>query len=249
MTKKIKIIVPIPMDEAGVANRAAQIPPEMVGEGFEVVFEAVTWGAALGDSYYDALLMDMSVFEAGLRAEEEGFDAVCIDTVSDSGMYALRSRLSIPVVGPGQASLHTACMLGHKFSVITMWPQWFHFYRKTIGEYKLESRCASLRSINTRPDLAELLEGKEEVVFQKLEDESRKAIEEDGADVIVLGSTTMHQSHAHLASVLPVPVINPGQVSFELCKMYLNLGLTHSKTAFAAPEQPNDAGVLARGNN
>ena len=77
----------------------------------------------------------------------------------------------------------------------------------------------------------------------------RKAIEEDGADVIVLGSTTMHQSHAYLANVLPVPVINPGQVAFELCKMYLNLGLTHSKTAFAAPEQPNDAGVLNRGNN
>jgi len=197
---------------------------------------------------HDEQMIDMAVFEAGLSAEDEGFDAVCIDTVSDSGMYALRSRLSIPVVGPGQASLHTACMLGHKFSVITMWPQWFALYRKTLSDYKLESRCASLRHINTRPDLAELLEGKEEVVFKALEEESFKAIEEDGADVIVLGSTTMHQSHAHLASVLPVPVINPGQVSFELCKMYLKLGLTQSKTAFPSPEAPNDAGVLARGN-
>ena len=78
----------------------------------------------LGDSYYDTMLMDMSVFEAGLKAEEEGFDAVCIDTVSDSGMYALRSKLNIPVVGPGQASFHIACCLGHKFSVITMWDEW-----------------------------------------------------------------------------------------------------------------------------
>ena len=72
MTKRIKIIVPIAMDEAGVANRAAQLPPEIIGEGFEVDFVAVTWGATLGDSYYDALLMDTSVFEAGLKAEEEG---------------------------------------------------------------------------------------------------------------------------------------------------------------------------------
>lgn len=249
MVKRIKIIVPIPMDEAGVANRASQISKEMAGEDFEVDFEAVTWGAALGDSYYDTMLMDMSVFEAGLKAEEEGYDAVCIDTVSDSGMYALRSRLSIPVVGPGQAAIHTACMLGHKFSIVTMWPEWFHLYRKILSEYKLESRCASLRSINTRPDLEELLEGKEEVVFQALEDEARKAIEEDGADVIVLGSTTMHQSHAHLASVLPVPVINPGQVSFELCKLFLGLGLSHSKTAFPSPEKPDDAGIFARGNH
>lgn len=247
MAKRIKIIVPIPMDEAGVANRAAQIPPAMIGDDYTAEFEAVTWGAALGDSYYDTMLMDMSVFEAGLKAEDEGYDAVCIDTVSDSGMYALRSRLNIPVIGPGQASMHMACMLGHKFTVITMWDEWFHLYWKTLKEYGLESRCASLRSVKTRPDLAELLEGKEEVIFRKLEEQSLKAIEEDGAHVIVLGSTTMHQSHSYLESVLPVPVINPGQVSFKLCQMMLELNLSHSKKAFPSPEMPNDAGVLARG--
>ena len=247
MAKRVKIIVPIPMDQEGVDNRASQLPAERIREGYEVEFVAVNWGAALGDSYYDTMLMDMSVFEAGLKAEEEGFDAVCIDTVSDSGLYALRSRLSIPVFGPGQAALHAACMLGHKFSVITMWDEWFHLYKKILSEYKLEARCASLRSIQTRPDLQELLEGKEEVIFKKLEAESLKAIEEDGADVIVLGSTTMHQSHGYLSGVLPVPVINPGQISYKLCEVFLELGLSHSKTAFPAPEMPNDAGILQRG--
>ena len=246
MARRIKIIVPIPMDQEGVANRASQLPAEMIRDGYAVEFVAVSWGAALGDSYYDTMLMDMSVFEAGLKAEEEGFDAVCIDTVSDSGLYALRSRLSIPVFGPGQAALHAACMLGHKFSVITMWDEWFHLYKKILTEYKLETRCASLRSIKTRPDLEELLAGKEDVIFQKLEDASRQAIEEDGADVIVLGSTTMHQSHAHLEGVLPVPVINPGQICYKFCEVFLELGLSHSKTAFPPPEMPNDEGVLSR---
>lgn len=247
MQKKVKVIVPIPMDEAGVANRASQLSDDMVAPGFDVEFVAVSWGAALGDSYYDTMLMDMSVFEAGLKAEDEGYDAVCIDTVSDSGMYALRSRLSIPVIGPGQAAIHAACMLGHRFSFITMWDEWFPLYRKILGEYKLESRCASLRSVNTRPDLAELLEGKEEVIFKKLEEQSLQAIEQDGADVIVLGSTTMHQSHGYLRDVLPVPVINPGQIAYKLCEVFLELGLTHSKTAFPSPEMPNDAGILSRG--
>ena len=246
MAKRVKIIVPIPMDQEGVDNRASQLPAERIREGYEVEFVAVIWGAALCDRFYDTMLMDMSVFEAGLIAEEEGVDAVCIDTVSDSGLYALSSRLSIPVFGPGQAALHAACMLGHKFSVITMWDEWFHLYKKILTEYKLESRCASLRSIKTRPDLEELLAGKEDVIFQKLEDASRQAIEEDGADVIVLGSTTMHQSHAHLESVLPVPVINPGQICYKFCEVFLELGLTHSKTAFPSPEMPNDEGVLSR---
>jgi allantoin racemase len=248
VNKKIKIIVPIPMDSEGVKNRASQLSGDMVRPGIDVEFVAVTWGAALGDSYYDTMLMDMSVFEAGLKAEDEGYDAVCIDTVSDSGLYALRSRLSIPVIGPGQAAMHTACMLGHRFSVITMWDEWFPLYRKILNEYKLEARCASLRSIKTRPDLEELLEGKEEVIFKKLEEESLKAIHDDGADVIVLGSTTMHQSHAYLSDVLPVPVINPGQVAYKLCEVFLELGLSHSKTAFPSPEMPNDAGILSRGN-
>jgi len=116
MTKRIKIIVPIPMDDAGVANRASQLPSALVRDGFEPVFEAVSWGAALGDSYHDMLLMDWTVFQAGVKAEEEGFDAICIDTVSDSGLSALRSRLSIPVLAPGQIAFHTAMSYGTPFT-------------------------------------------------------------------------------------------------------------------------------------
>jgi allantoin racemase len=234
------------MDVQTVANRRAQLSDQMIRPGYEVEFVAVKNGAALGDSYYDAALMDMFVIEAGLRAEHEGFAAVCIDTVSDSGLYALRSRLKIPVIGPGQAALHTACMLGHKFSIITMWDQWFHFYRKILAEYGLSARLASMRSIKTRPDLTELLAGKEEVVFAKLEAESLRAISEDGADVIVLGSTTMHQSHSYLSACLPVPVINPGLIMYKLCEIFLELGLTHSKRAFPPPEIPKDDDIFTR---
>ena len=51
--------------------------------------------ATLVDCYYEDLVFDMYIAEAGLRAEEEGYDAVIMDTVSDSGLYALRSRLTI----------------------------------------------------------------------------------------------------------------------------------------------------------
>jgi allantoin racemase len=243
VTRRIKVIVPIPMDEAGVANRAAQLPPAVVRDGFKPEFAAVPWGAALGDSYHDMLLMDWTVFQAGVNAEAEGYAAVLIDTVSDSGLRALRSRLSIPVVGPGEAAFHTAMMLGKRFTVLTMWPQWFPLYEKTLTEYGLWERVASLRSIDTRPDVTELLQGKEEVIFAKLKAEAEAAIEEDGADVIVLGSTTMHQSAGYLAANLPIPVINPGLVAYKQVETLLELGLTHSKKAFPAPEVPKDADI------
>lgn len=240
---RIKVIVPIPMDPAGVANRAAQLSPEVIAPGFQPEFAAVGWGAALGDSYHDMLLMDWTVFQAGIDAEAEGYAAVVIDTVSDSGLRALRSRLSIPVVGPGECAFQMAMMLGKSFTVLTMWDEWFPLYEKTLTEYGYWPRVASLRSIKTRPDVTELLEGKEEVVFGKLKEEAERAIEEDGADVIVLGSTTMHQSAAWLAENLPVPVINPGLVAYKQAELLVQLGLSHSKKAFPAPEVGNDAGI------
>ncbi len=241
--RRIKVIVPIPMDEAGVANRALQLPAEFVAPGFHPEFAAVKWGAALGDSYHDMLLMDWTVFQTGISAEDEGYAGVLIDTVSDSGLRALRSRLSIPVVGPGEAAFATAMMLGKRFTVLTMWEEWFPLYEKTLTEYGWRERLASLRSLDTRPDVTELLAGKEEVIFPKLREEAEAAIEEDGADVIVLGSTTMHQSAAYLASVLPVPVINPGQVAYKQLELLISLGLTHSKAAFPSPEVGKDADI------
>ncbi len=96
-------------------------------------------------------LADAFVLEAGITAETEGYDAVCINSMSDSGLSALRSRLTIPVVGPGQACFLTAAMLGHKFSVLTMWNRWKPLYRKVAVELGMHTRLASIESIEDAP--------------------------------------------------------------------------------------------------
>ena len=240
MSKRIKMIFPVPMSEATRPLVESQLPAELIRPDIEVSFVGAGQVLTLADSYYDMAIMELAVIQAGIQAEEEGFDAVCINTVSDSGLAALRSRLKIPVLAPGQSAFHVASMLGHKFSILTMWERWLPLYRKTLREYGLESRLASIRAIEVRPDTVELLTGKEDIVFAKLEEAALKAIREDGADVIVLGSTTMHQSHAYLASRLPVPVLNPGVVAYKMCELFLDLGLAHSKKAFPSPESLKD---------
>lgn len=241
MGKRVKMIFPVPMSEATRPMVESQLPPEFRRSDIDVSFVGAGSTITLADSYYDMAIMELAVIQAGIQAQEDGYDAVCINTVSDSGLAALRSRLSIPVLSPGQSAFHVASMLGHKFSIVTMWERWFPLYRKTLKEYGLESRVASIRAIEVRPDTVELLSGKEDIVFAKLEETALKAVEEDGADVIVLGSTTMHQSHAYLASKLPVPVLNPGVIAYKLCEMFLDLGLCHSKKAYPSPETLKDA--------
>ena len=179
----------------------------------------------------------MYVAEAGLRAEDEGFDAVVIDTMSDSGLWALRSRLTIPVFGPGLVTYCVGIMLGKRFSIVTMWDKWTPLYEKNLDLYRLREHCASIRAVNIPPDVEALFTGKEDEMFQTLTAEAQKAIDEDGADVILLGSTTMHQAGGYIAEHLSVPVINPGPVAIKMAETLVQLGLSHSKIAFPPPSE------------
>ena len=232
---RIKYIIPFPFDEEGIANRAAQIQRDVLGPDTEVECVPVRNSATLVDCYYEDLVFDMYITEAGLRAEEEGYDAVVMDTVSDSGMYALRSRLQIPVIGPGLVSYLVGMLLGHRFSIITMWDKWTHLYEKNLALYDLKQKCASIRAVNIPPDVEALFTGKEEEMFAKLTAEAQRAIDEDGAGVILLGSTTMHQAGDYMSEHLPAPVVNPGPVAIKLTEAIVQLGLTHSKVDFSSP--------------
>jgi Asp/Glu/hydantoin racemase len=201
-------------------------------------FRPVKAGPVNYSSHHDFVLADVANFEAGCRAQEEGFSAVCIDTMSDSGVAALRSVLDIPVFGPGKVSMLTALMLGERFSILTMASRWKPLYKKALDELGLHHKCASVRAIEVAPDNQALLAGKEEDVFPLLEAAARRAIEEDGADVLILGSTTMHQSHAWLSHRLPVPVINPGPLSYKMAEAALGLGLAQSRQAYPRPLHP-----------
>ncbi len=247
MSKRIKMIVPVPVPEAALAGFASQIPRHLLRPEIQVEFACAARGGATLDSLYEGTIADAFCLDAGARAEEEGFDAVCVNSMSDSGVAALRSRLAIPVVGTAQATYHLACQLGKRFSILSMWDRWHWLYHKVLHEQGLLDRLASVRTIGVRPDTAELLSGKEESIFPLLLDAAQRALDEDGAHVLVLGSTTMHQSHAFLAERLPVPVLNPGLVAFKTCEMLLDLGLAHSKRTFQEPERPADEVFSAAG--
>ena len=88
------------------------------------------------------------------------------------------------------------------------------------------------------PDVDNLLGGKEDVVFPLLRDAGMACIEQDGAQVICMGSTTMHQAVPYLQAELPVPVVNPGPLSYKLAELVLGLGLSHSRKAWPAPNVP-----------
>lgn len=235
---RILVLVPFPMDAAGIANREAQAGEADLSEAAQLSFRPVKVAPTFLDSYHDWVLSDVTILEAGMNAAQEGFDAVCIDTMSDGGVYALRSLLDIPVIGPGRASFLTALLLADSFSILTVWDAWLPAYKKVLRDCGLEDRCMSVRAISSEePDLRNLLQGREEDIFPALEREALLCVE-DGAEAICLGSTTMHQSHRYLASRLPVPVINPGPLTYKYAELLTGTALTQSRKTYPRPRQP-----------
>ncbi|MDX1744199.1 MAG: aspartate/glutamate racemase family protein [Ruegeria sp.] len=230
--KKVLVLVPFPMSDENRDLRRQQVASVDLGPDISFDFRSTRAAPRNYISGSDMALAEIGMLEAGLDAEAEGYDAVCIDTMSDSGVAALRSEQSIPVIGPGRAAVLSAMMLGNRFSIITMWDRWRHLYEKTLTDLGLAHACASVRSLDVVPDNQALLAGKEEDTFPALGELAEKCISEDRAEVIILGSTTMHQAHSYLANRLPVPVINPGPLSYKIAQSLLDMGLTHSRAAY-----------------
>ena len=121
---KVLVIVPFPMSEGNRLQRMAQLATVKLSPDVSFDFRPVRAAPANYTSEHDSVLADISIVDAGRNAEAEGYDAVCIDTMSDSGLAPLRSLLSIPVIGPGRASMLLAQTMGERFSILIMWDRW-----------------------------------------------------------------------------------------------------------------------------
>ena len=81
--KKILTIVPFAMSPDNLLLRQQQLQGLQFGPDLQFEYRSVKAGPVNYSSHHDFVLADASIFEAGCRAQQEGFSAVCIDTMSD----------------------------------------------------------------------------------------------------------------------------------------------------------------------
>ena len=89
--KDVLVIVPFPMSEENLAQRRAQLDAVELSDQLRFTFKSTKAAPRNYVSEADMVLADVGILEVGQSAQEDGFDAVCIDTMSDSGVAALRS--------------------------------------------------------------------------------------------------------------------------------------------------------------
>ena len=85
-------------------------------------------------------LVAPAFIDAYRRAEKEGYDAVVPLGMLDLGVDGGRSAVDIPVVGPMEACLHVAALLGDRFGLIIYHEKLLAFNRAIVRRYGMENR-------------------------------------------------------------------------------------------------------------
>lgn len=209
--------------------------PMPVAPDVEIAYRGLDRGSANIEYCYDMYVGAADMVEKGLKAQEEGFDAIVINCTMNPAMEGLRELLDIPVVGAGLAVVHLASMLGDTFSIIdTGQPHWPYLRRVTTTAGLLD-KLMSVRALNL--SVSEL-SGEPDAVLRRMIEESVKAVEEDGAHVIVFGCTGMRRYAEKLAEEMDkygVPVVEPLTAAVNVTEALVRLRLRQSKVSYPKP--------------
>ena len=84
---------------------------------------------------------NIEILKSILRAEEQGFDGVCISCFFDPALSEVRQLLKIPVTGIAEASMYLASLMGSKFAIITKEKDFTTPMEAKIYQYGLEAKA------------------------------------------------------------------------------------------------------------
>jgi allantoin racemase len=114
----------------------------------EVEGVTATFGANIVSTVADNTVAAHAVLDV-LARHHRGFDAAVLAISLDSGLFAARQLLPIPVVGITEAAVLTACMLGERFGMVTFGLQTRSLYLELVERYGAARRLAECRTIET----------------------------------------------------------------------------------------------------
>ena len=203
----------------------------------DVSVVTLAWGTPSVEGHVAETLVAPDIIAKAIEAERAGIDAVVVDCMGDPGVQACREAVDIPVVGPAEASMHLAAMLGHRFSVLTVVDSLIPVVENQALRYGVAGKLASVRAFNVPVlDLA----GDWDATFEAVIAVAEAAVREDGAHVLIPGCTGLAGFAPRIQAELArrsceVPVLDPPPVALKLAESIVSLGLRHSRRTYGRP--------------
>ena len=129
-----------------------------------------------------------------------------------------------------------ACVLGHRFTTLTMLQQFIPYQEDLVRYYGFEAKCASVRAININVEACVV---ERERALAELKAQIQRVVAEDHAEVVILACAGLCGYDRELTQLAGVPVLDPVKMGVKVAESLVALGVSHSKIRkFAAPPQP-----------
>jgi len=171
--------------------------------------------------------------------DQEEVDAIRLPCFSEPGVDAARELCDNLVMSGPYATFHIASMLGHSFSVIIAGMGRSETkVRQLVTKYGLESRLASVRTLDLPPtgmNPTQITTEELREIQKNALEQARRAIEEDGAEVIIGYSG----AYEYLDENRDVPVLDPIAINIKITEALTELGLDHNKLGYPTPRIPH----------
>lgn len=105
----------------------------------------ITKRGGVGDQFrYLEFIETIEVLENVQRAGREGFDAFLIGNIADPGLREAREITRMPVLGLCEISCHVACLMGHRFALVTGNEKHAPRILDNVARYGIERRLAAV---------------------------------------------------------------------------------------------------------
>jgi len=205
--------------------------------GTEITMKTAPFGVAYIETRFEALIGAYAT--AQVAAEHvEGHDAVIVAAFGDPGLAGLREALPVPVLGLSESALASACLLGHRFSIVAISQRISAWYREVVEANGLIGRLASIRALDQ--PLAGIGSVQTDHA-QALRALCERAVAEDGAEVIILAGAPLAGLARAVRGELPVPVVDgvSSAVRHAETMVALSPGKARSGSFAPPPVKPN----------
>lgn len=171
------------------------------------------------------------------REQENGSEGYLIACFGDTGLFAAREIASGPVVGMTEAAIQAASTLAERFAIVTLPSRTRAHSMRVLAHLGMTHRC----SVQTIDVSVGALEDEAEAAYPALLTSSQRAVDEDGAEAIILGCAGMAKLATPLSDRLGLPVIDGVGIGFKMLEGLIVCGLRTSKASTFGP--PTKHGV------
>jgi len=236
----MRLLLLNPNTSAAVTERLAASARAAAAAGTQIVPLTAPRGVPFIASRAEAQIAGAVALE--MLAEHHGrYDAAIIAAFADPGLLGARELFDVPIVGLAEAAMLTACMLGRRFSIVTiaMGP-WF---RECVDMHGLGGRCASIRMLDEPfASLASVQEEKEEELVAL----ANRAVSEDEADVVILAGAPLAGLAARVRQRIPVPLVEQTIAAVRQAETLIALSpIKATRGTFRRPPAKSSTGLAS----